>query len=82
MQKTKILSVLDDHEEMMKGTAEGGAELTERNGCHDSCETIRGCWQTSDSNTMGRPRERRSRENEAGSEGLQPCQVRTHRHCL
>ena len=67
VQKTKILSVFDDHEEMMKGRTTEGAELTERNGCHDSCDTIRGGWQTSDSNTMGRSRERRSREVQAGS---------------
>ena len=29
------------------------AELTERNGCNDNCETIRGSRQTSDSNTRG-----------------------------
>ena len=70
VQRMKILSVLDDHEEMMRGGEE--AELIERNGSHDSGETVRGSWQTSDSNTMGRSRERRSRETEAGSEGLQP----------
>ena len=36
-QKTKILTVLDDHKEMMEAS-----ELTERTGRHDSCETIRG----------------------------------------
>ena len=32
-------TVLDDHEEMMKGKAEG-AELTERNGYNDSCKKV------------------------------------------
>ena len=36
-EKTKILSVLDDHKVNDEGTSEG-AEFTEINGCHDSCE--------------------------------------------
>ena len=39
VQRMKTLSVLDDYEEMMKGR-QTGAELTERNGSHDRCETV------------------------------------------
>ena len=60
VQRMKILSVLADYEEMMKGRQK---ELNSMGG---------GSWQTSDANTMGRSRDRRSRQIEAGSEGLQP----------
>ena len=69
VQKTKILSVLDDHEEMTKGRQKELHSLKEMD--HDSCEMFSGCGQTSDSNTMGRSRDRRVRDVQAGSEGLQ-----------
>ena len=39
VQRMRILSILDDYEEMMKGRQEELNSLTE-NGSHDSCETV------------------------------------------
>ena len=58
-----------DPREVKKGRQKDLNSL--KNGCHDSSETIRNCWQTCNSNAMCRSRKRRLREAQAGSEGVQ-----------
>ena len=73
MQRIKILSAHDDYEEMMKGRQKELNSLKEMRSM-TVVKRSEAVGKPSDLNTMGRSRERRSREIEAGSEGLQQCQ--------
>ena len=70
VQKTKILSVLDDHEEMMKGRQKELNSLKEV-GAMTAVKRSKAVGKTSDSNTMARSRKRRTSEILVSLERLQ-----------
>ena len=70
--QTKILKILDDPKEVKKGRQKELNSLRETAvKCHDNSEAILSSWHLSDTDALGRSRERRVREVQIGSEGLQ-----------